>query len=178
MRTNDTPITAVPALDGPRTWFSPSVLGLLPGMALAPTEDDDTMWVADSHEMAVACWRDANPFLGYYRVIPDDEPVQIPTVPGLYRCKRAIIVESVHNGSRWTDEHLWHLVERAQWPDGSPIYDDAGHITEPSGVPVEAPVHRAFELLKNEQYLLPSQAAQKMTAFGGRPVRDFPSNAA
>lgn len=147
-------------------WYSPSVPGLLPGMSLVPF-GDDTMCIADSHEMAVACWRYTNPFLGYYRVVPGDEPRPVNSAPGLYVCSRAEIAEVVHDGSMWQDEMLWPLVRNAQWSDGRRIYDDGGHITEPPDVPTGAPARAVIDKLKRQQYMLPALAVKGLATVRG-----------
>jgi hypothetical protein len=163
--TRFTPVTAT-VDDEATSWYSTSVVGLLPGMTLVPFTEE-TVCIADSHKLAVATWRYTNSFLGYYRVIPDGELRGVDSVPGLYRCESATIIEAVDNGARWSDEELWPLVRKTRWADGRFIYDATGHITEPPGLPNTRTARTLVDELKQERYLLPTLAAKDLAALRG-----------
>jgi hypothetical protein len=77
-------------------WVSTSMTGLMPGTNLVPFTGD-SIFVTSSHDVALDFWRDPNRFMGYYRVLPEDAPVPVDSLPGVYRCNRAMVMQEFAN---------------------------------------------------------------------------------
>jgi hypothetical protein len=145
---------------------------LAPGASIFPPVDQETLCIANSHELAVACWRYTlpPPALTYFRVQPhqvyEGEPTPVSEIPGLFRCHLVKIIGKVHDGTgaitggivggpHWPNENLWPLVNMTRWPDDSPMYDDQGYVINwpDSSRPDEQTM---VKVLRERQYLLPT----------------------
>lgn len=129
---------------------------------------DDPLCVADSHRLAVACWRYWPTELTYYRVEPrrvnDGEPTPFGDVPGLFHCHVAKVLGKVHDGTggitggvrgpRWSNEELWPLIKMTRWPGGRPMFDAGGYVINWPNV-TRFDEQTAVDVLRSRQYLLP-----------------------
>lgn len=79
-------------------WVSTSMIGLMPGTELVPF-DRDSVYLASSPDAAATFWGDSNRILSYYRVLPEEEPVALDSVHGVYRCDRAMIMQELGRGA-------------------------------------------------------------------------------
>ncbi len=157
-------------------WYTAGAWGLAAKGETVP-DGNEPLAVADSHRLVVACSRftPSRP-VTYYRVRPLAEPVPIGAVPGLALCGgSAEVQEIVSDGSEWSDEELWPLVKEMRWPDGSPMYVEDGHISEPPYVPSHDDARRLVEELKAERYVLPMLVITRLaTISGGWSGRGWP----
>ncbi|ORB18288.1 hypothetical protein BST37_02420 [Mycobacterium noviomagense] len=144
---------------------------LAPGDNIFPQSDSyDPLCIADSHELAVACWRYTLTEHTYYRVearhVYEGEPVPFGDVPGLFHCHAATILGKVHDGTggmtggvvggpRWSNEELWPRIKMTRWPDGSALYDDQGYVINwPNATRPDEQMTVA--VMRERRYLLPT----------------------
>lgn len=87
-------------------WYTPYVAGnLAEGVTLLPPQRGKRIYVANSHKLAVACWRyweRPKQRLTYYRVKPlnfGGEPTPVDEIPGLFACHSATVIGRVPDGS-------------------------------------------------------------------------------
>ena len=162
-------------------WYTPSPKGDLgENDVIEPPHPYGDMFVANSHMMAVACWRYVPQQLYYYRVRQYLDPTPVDDLPGLFQCHSAVVIEKVHDGSgfntdaglrgpRWSDEELWPYVETSRWPDGGPMYDDQGHITDPPNAPSHELAQQLVQNLKEQRYRLPAFIYHHLNTIRGGP---------
>ena len=138
---------------------------LTEGDIIAPDNGYAGICIADSHKLAIACWRYREPTPTYYRVQTysySGAPTAADEIPGLYLCSAAKVLGKVHNGEgldggeKWTDEELWPYIGMARWPDGSRMYDEQGYLTNlPDMSPCFEGAQPLMEGLFQQRYRLP-----------------------
>jgi hypothetical protein len=151
-------------------WSTPNAYNLDPGDEILPLRST-RIHVANSHKLAVACWRywelvHPHSKLTYDRVQTysyEGEPRPVEEIPGLFECATVKIIERVPDGSgsppgteRYSDvKDLWPLIKTTQWPHGSPMYDDRGYIVNQPNLTPAAGLDQFVEALPRLRHRLP-----------------------
>jgi hypothetical protein len=151
-------------------WYTPNAYTLDRGDEILPVGCSTRIHVANSHKLAVACWRYwrlvyPQSKLTYYRVQPysrGGEPTPVDEIPGLFVCRTVEIIETVADGSgypegeKYSDEELWPLIKMTTWPDGRPLYNSEGFIVnQPILTPTSELDREILEGMLGLHYLLP-----------------------